>query len=153
MSNDLYVDLILQSLPKSFDQFIMNFNMGKNEVMINELVNMLVATESTIKKDKPMILVSTSKAHKGTQKGKKKKSFSSKGKQPAVQGGGIKKKKGVDPNVKCFYCGELGHWKRNCKANLASLKNSMFVVETHLSLDTSSWVFDTGCGSHLCNTL
>ena len=37
-----------------------------------------------------------------------------------MQGGGIKKKKGV---------------------------------ETHLSLDTSSWVFDTRYGSQLCNML
>ena len=80
----------------------MNFNMGKNEVTINELVNMSVTAESTIKKDKPMILASTSKARKGAQKGKKKKSSSSKEKQPAVQGDGIKKKKGIDPNVKCF---------------------------------------------------
>ena len=29
MDNDLYVDLILQSLPDSFDQFFMNFNMHK----------------------------------------------------------------------------------------------------------------------------
>ena len=78
--NDFYVDLILQSLPKSFDQFVMNFNMEKNEVTINELVNMLVTAESTIKKDKPVILASTSKARKGAQKGKKKKSSSSKGK-------------------------------------------------------------------------
>ena len=49
MDNDLYVDLILQFLPKSFDQFVMNFNMGKNEVTINELVNMLVTVESTIR--------------------------------------------------------------------------------------------------------
>ena len=85
-----------------------------------------------------MMLASTSKPRKSAQKGKKKKSSSSKGKQPAVQVGGIKKKKEVDPNVKCFYCGELGYWKRNCKAYLASFKNGIFVVETHLSLDTSS---------------
>ena len=84
MDNYLYVDLILQSLLKSFDQFVINFNMGNNRVTINELVNMLVTAQSTIKKDKPMILASTSKAHKGAQKGKKKKSSSSKGKQPTV---------------------------------------------------------------------
>ena len=28
MDNDLYIDLILQSLPSLFDQFVMNFNMS-----------------------------------------------------------------------------------------------------------------------------
>ena len=47
MDNDLYIDLILQSLPSSFDQFIMNFNMSKLEMTVNKLVNMLVTAEST----------------------------------------------------------------------------------------------------------
>ena len=64
MESNLYVALILQSLPKSFHQFVVNFNMGQNKVTINELVNMLITAESTIEKDKPMMLASTSKARK-----------------------------------------------------------------------------------------
>ena len=56
MDNDLYVDLILQSLPPSFDQFIMNFNMSKETVSIHELVNMLVTTETTIKRVKHVMI-------------------------------------------------------------------------------------------------
>ncbi|PIN21811.1 hypothetical protein CDL12_05482 [Handroanthus impetiginosus] len=41
MDNNLYVNLILQSLSIFFDQVIMNFNMSKTEVMIKELINML----------------------------------------------------------------------------------------------------------------
>jgi hypothetical protein len=26
-------------------------------------------------------------------------------------------------NAECFHCKEIGHWKRNCKLYLASLKN------------------------------
>ncbi|PIN00618.1 hypothetical protein CDL12_26879 [Handroanthus impetiginosus] len=72
-------NLILQSLPISFEQFVMNFNMSKLDVTVNELVNMLVTVESTIKKNKTVLVTSTSKAHKGGT-GKKKKKSSSKGK-------------------------------------------------------------------------
>ena len=50
------------------------------------------------------------------------------------------------------------HWKRNCPAYLESLKkmksvqiqdSSIFVIEVNLSTSTS-WVLDTGCGSHIC---
>ncbi|CAD6255986.1 unnamed protein product [Miscanthus lutarioriparius] len=34
-----------------------------------------------------------------------------------------KVKAGPAPDKECFYCHELGHWKRNCKQYLASLKN------------------------------
>ncbi|PIN10786.1 hypothetical protein CDL12_16619 [Handroanthus impetiginosus] len=77
-----------QSLPSSFDQFIMNFNMSKLDVMVNELVNILVTIESTMKKNKMVLVASTSKAHKGKMGKKKKIGFFSKGKQvpkPLVQ--------------------------------------------------------------------
>ncbi|PIN24026.1 hypothetical protein CDL12_03246 [Handroanthus impetiginosus] len=72
MDNDLCIDLILQSLLILFNQFIMNFNMSKLEVTINELVNMLVTIKATIKKEKPVILASTPKARKN-KVGKRKK--------------------------------------------------------------------------------
>ena len=52
MDNDLYIDLIRQSLSNSFDQFVVDFNTSKLEVTINELVNMLVTAKFTMKKDK-----------------------------------------------------------------------------------------------------
>ena len=51
-----------------------------------------------------------------------------------------------------------GHWKRSCSAYLESLKkmksvqiqdSSNFVIKDNLSTSTS-WVLDTGCGSHIC---
>ena len=45
--------------------------------MVNELVNMLVTVESTMKKDKTVLVASTSKARNG-KTGKKKKCSSSK---------------------------------------------------------------------------
>ncbi|KAK4407812.1 hypothetical protein Sango_0362200 [Sesamum angolense] len=39
---ETYVDVILQSLPPSFDQCIMNYNMNWLEKNLHELINMLV---------------------------------------------------------------------------------------------------------------
>nr|GEY65675.1 retrotransposon protein, putative, Ty1-copia subclass [Tanacetum cinerariifolium] len=55
------------------------------------------------------------------------------------------------------------HWKRNCPQYLAELlkkkKNAasgagglgIFVIELNTILN-SSWIYDTGCGTHICNT-
>ncbi|KAL0301555.1 UNVERIFIED_CONTAM: hypothetical protein Sradi_6432300 [Sesamum radiatum] len=42
LENDTYIDVILQSLPPSYDPFIVNFNMNGIEKSINELINMLL---------------------------------------------------------------------------------------------------------------
>ncbi|KAL0411355.1 UNVERIFIED_CONTAM: hypothetical protein Slati_3725200 [Sesamum latifolium] len=52
-----YVDVILQSLPPSFDQFIINYNMNGLEKSLNELTNMLVQYEAMIEKSAPSVLV------------------------------------------------------------------------------------------------
>ncbi|PIN15396.1 hypothetical protein CDL12_11963 [Handroanthus impetiginosus] len=151
-NNDIYIDLILQSLSNSFDQCVMNFNMSKLEVMVNELMKMFLMTDSPMKKDKTILVVSSSKAHKGKIGEKKKKGSFSKGKRVPKLFGGIKNKANTKEN-KCFYCGEIGHWKRNCKKYLASLKNDMFFGEVNLSINNDTRVFATVCGSPLCNSL
>ena len=37
MENELYIDLILHSLPSTFSHFVLNFNMHKLEVIVLEL--------------------------------------------------------------------------------------------------------------------
>ncbi|KAK4389784.1 hypothetical protein Sango_2315400 [Sesamum angolense] len=62
---ETYFDVILQSLPPSYDQFIINFNMSGLEKSLHELINMVVQYEATIEKSAPSVLVgeaSTSKA-------------------------------------------------------------------------------------------
>nr|GEW98526.1 hypothetical protein [Tanacetum cinerariifolium] len=63
----------------------------------------------------------------------------------------------------CHECGEIGHWKRNCPQDLAQLikkkKNTasgdggsgIFVIELNTILNRS-WIYDTGCGTHIYNT-
>ncbi|KAL0462480.1 UNVERIFIED_CONTAM: hypothetical protein Slati_0135600 [Sesamum latifolium] len=53
LNNNTYIDVILQSLPPSYDPFIVNFNINGLEKSINELINMLVQYEATTKKSAP----------------------------------------------------------------------------------------------------
>ncbi|KAL0345756.1 UNVERIFIED_CONTAM: Transposon Ty2-B Gag-Pol polyprotein [Sesamum radiatum] len=77
LDNDTYIDVILQSLPPSYDPFIVNYNMNGLEKSIHELINMLVQYEATTHKSEPAVLVgeaSTSKAKgKGARRWKRKK--------------------------------------------------------------------------------
>ncbi|KAM1544020.1 hypothetical protein ACFX1Z_013625 [Malus domestica] len=53
----------------------------------------------------------------GKGKGKEKKSPTPKPK------GGVKKKKAMKPKGTCHHRGKEGHWKRNCRLYLATLKD------------------------------
>ncbi|KAK4406546.1 hypothetical protein Sango_0661100 [Sesamum angolense] len=57
LDNDTYIDVIFQSPPHSYYPFIINFNLNGLESLINELINMLVQYEATIKKSVLTVLV------------------------------------------------------------------------------------------------
>ncbi|KAL0284646.1 UNVERIFIED_CONTAM: hypothetical protein Sangu_2816200 [Sesamum angustifolium] len=61
---ETYVDVILQSLPPSFDQFIINYSTNGLEKSLHELINMLVQYESMIDKSAPSVLVGEALASK-----------------------------------------------------------------------------------------
>ncbi|KAL0290510.1 UNVERIFIED_CONTAM: hypothetical protein Scaly_2668300 [Sesamum calycinum] len=125
---ETFVDVILQSLPTSYDQFIINFNMSGLEKSLHELINMLVQYKAMIEKSVPWVLVgeaSTSKA-KGKiaecEKRKKDETSSiaaSTLSAPIKLLGGVKEKRkkilqSKILNDACIYCREKGHWKRKC---------------------------------------
>lgn len=157
MDHELSVDLVLQSLPDSYSQFIMNFNMNKIECSLPELLNMLKTVEPNVKVSSGHVLaVQSSKGTKRKIKGSFKKT-SKKAKN------NFKTVKANKDNTKsddpCYHCGVKGHWKRNCKAYLAGLKgkksseassSGILVIEVNMSTSLASWVLDTGCGSHIC---
>ncbi|XP_028106720.1 uncharacterized protein LOC114305791 [Camellia sinensis] len=51
------IDAILSSLPDSYNQFILNYNMNKMIVAPSELLNMLQAAEDLIKKSQPTVMM------------------------------------------------------------------------------------------------
>ncbi|KAL0310424.1 UNVERIFIED_CONTAM: hypothetical protein Scaly_2929500 [Sesamum calycinum] len=127
--NDTYIDVILQSLPPSYDPFIINYNINGLEKSIHELINMLVQYEATTHKSAPAVLVgevSTFKA-KGKRVGRRKRkkgkgkivmaTASAEGAPAAPTGKGKGKGKvgrfqRSKANDVCMHCQEKGHWKR-----------------------------------------
>ncbi|KAG6397619.1 hypothetical protein SASPL_143789 [Salvia splendens] len=70
-------NLILQSLPSSFENFIVNFNMNNTKVGLPELHNMLKTYESSTAKVKSVLMVSSSaKSSKWKNKQQQKKKAS-----------------------------------------------------------------------------
>ena len=133
INGESQVDMILQSLPESFKEFRLNYNMNKKVYTLSELMNEMVAAKGilgTSKVDANMAEASTSQPKsKGKDKKKKKKDFTKPdGKQIAL---GVSNK-GKKIKGKCFHCSEKGHWKRNCPkfkaANNKDMKSS-FLLE------------------------
>ncbi|GJX28924.1 retrotransposon protein, putative, ty1-copia subclass [Tanacetum coccineum] len=107
------------------------------------------------------------KSNKKSLKAKGKGKANGKGKDKQVY---IPKPKNPKPSAKehptkdntCHHCKEVGHCKRNCPAYLAELtkkkkqvgttsSSNVFIIEL-FSFPTKSWVYDTTCGTYICNT-
>ncbi|KAL0285699.1 UNVERIFIED_CONTAM: hypothetical protein Scaly_2811200 [Sesamum calycinum] len=134
VDNDTYIDVILQSLPPSYDPFIINYNMNGLEKSIHELSNML--------KEKGKGKVNTATAStKGApaaadEKGKGK--------------GKVRGSQRLKANDVCMNCQGKGYWKKECPQLLSN--PGIFVIEVNMITNAASWILD-GCGAHICNNL
>jgi hypothetical protein len=133
---------------------------------LNELRDMLKTIESDIKKgagssivmviqDKPTF---KRKGNSWKKKGKAKDKMPMPNQAP---------KASPAANAEYFHCKEIGHWKRNCKLYLASLKNKgskgtstsgtlhVYVTDHILLANTviNSWAFDIGSVAHICSSI
>ena len=163
LSRELATDLILQSLPPSFEPFIMNFNMNNLNRTLAELHGMLKTAEESIKKNSNHVMVMHKRKPNNKKSGQKRKLnsdeiTSTSNSKTKVQ------KTGPAKDAECFFCKETGHWKRNCKKYLEQLKqkqqdgksstSGINVIEINLATSsTDSWVFDTGSVAHICKSL
>ncbi|GJV20235.1 retrotransposon protein, putative, ty1-copia subclass [Tanacetum coccineum] len=105
-----------------------------------------------------MLIIRNLNPWKGKGKGKgKDKSYTPKPKnlKPSF-------KEHPEKNDVCHHCKEVGHCKRNCPTYLDELvkkkkqvgtvsSSDIFIIEL-FSFSTKSWVYDTGCGTHICIT-
>ncbi|GKD10387.1 retrotransposon protein, putative, ty1-copia subclass [Tanacetum coccineum] len=96
---------------------------------------------------------------KGKQrgKGKSKLAYDPKHKIPPPA-----KKEHPAKDTECHYRHKTRHWKRNYPLYLAELKKNkasasgtscIFTIELFLFPKSNSWIYDTGCGTHICNTI
>ncbi|RVW36801.1 Retrovirus-related Pol polyprotein from transposon TNT 1-94 [Vitis vinifera] len=87
------IEMVLNTLPPSFQQFRLNYNMNKMDFTMSKLLNELVAAETIIKQGATPVVLNIERASSSVQK------------------------KG-----KCFHCKQPGHWKLQCPTWLAKKK-------------------------------
>ncbi|VFQ82608.1 unnamed protein product [Cuscuta campestris] len=140
LETELATDLILQSLPELYKQFVVNYEMHELDKPLPELLKMLQTTEESLTKGKGNSLLLV-QGGKGKKKFKKAKKNGPKGKgntEPKSNSSKLKAKGGVAKDSICHHCGEVGHWKRNCKQYLATKKKgeaSASALSRHPSLE------------------
>ncbi|XP_016507741.1 uncharacterized protein LOC107825399 [Nicotiana tabacum] len=87
------VEMVLQTLPDSFQQFCLNYNMNKMDLLVAKLLNELQTAESIIKQQAPVVALNVEKASVSKSKGGKKKKKAQKVLAPGGAAG-VKKSKG-----------------------------------------------------------
>ncbi|GJY77046.1 hypothetical protein Tco_0482162 [Tanacetum coccineum] len=146
VSLGLAVSLILIGLRKEFDNFVQNYNMHSMGKTVNELHAMLMLYEQTL--PNALHTIRAGKVQKGNKhkkpqpqmaargqnqrKGKNKLAYAPKPKIPPPP-------KREDPAKYsiCHECGAGG--------------SGIFTIELNTFLNRS-WIYDTGCGTHIYNT-
>ncbi|GJQ99111.1 retrotransposon protein, putative, ty1-copia subclass [Tanacetum coccineum] len=145
LPQDLIVGLILNGLTKDFARFVRNYNMHNMGKTIGELHAMLIKYEKAKGKGK------------ANGKGNDKQVYIPKPKNPKPSA-----KEHPTKDNTCHHCKEVGHWKRNGPVYLAKLlkkkkqvgfasSSGIFTIEL-FAFPNKSWVYDTGCGTHICIT-
>ncbi|GJU33923.1 zinc finger, CCHC-type containing protein [Tanacetum coccineum] len=180
MTQNLSVSLILVSLRKEHDGFVQNYNMHSMGKTVTELHAMLKLHEQTLPLREAAPALHAIRAER-IQKNKKKKSHkAAKGNQekgkakmgyalvpappfaPKPKNPLTPKKDNPAKDAICHQCGEVGHWRKNCPIYLAELMkkkklsqgastSGIFTIELY-SFPSTSWVYDTGYGTHVCIT-
>ncbi|GJU81584.1 retrotransposon protein, putative, ty1-copia subclass [Tanacetum coccineum] len=172
LPQDISVGLILNGLTGDFAEFVRNYNMHNMGKTVGELHALLIEYEKGLPKNAatPQVMaIQGGRIHKANKKSQIDKG-KGKGKRKGKDKSYISKPKNPKPFAKerptkddtCHHCKDVGHWKRNYPVYLAELimkkkqvgtasSLGIFTIEL-FSFPKYSWVYDTGCGTHICNT-
>ncbi|KAK8683879.1 hypothetical protein V6N13_039925 [Hibiscus sabdariffa] len=120
LNDELAIDVVLQSFPDSFNQFVLNFNMNEINKTLPQLLGMLRTAESNIKRGGSKSILMVREAKKGKKVAKSK----GVGKSKPKENDALKPEKWISKDRKCFYCEKSGHWKRNCPLYLEEVKKA-----------------------------
>ncbi|GKB28093.1 zinc finger, CCHC-type containing protein [Tanacetum coccineum] len=163
-----------------YDSFVQNYNMHSMGKTVTELHAMLKLHELTLPQKDVAPAIHPIIAGRVQKKQKKKPHKAAKGNQgkgkakmgyapvlappfaPKPKNPPTPKKDNPAKDAICHQCGEVGHWRRNCPVYLAKLLKKkklsqgastlgIFTIELY-SFPSTSWVYDTGCGTHICIT-
>nr|GEX96644.1 hypothetical protein [Tanacetum cinerariifolium] len=177
LPQDLTVSLILNGHTKDFAGFVRNYNMHNMEKTIGELHAMLIKYEKGLPKKAETPQVKMIKGGKSINPIRNHLKLKARIKLMAKE----RINKFISLSLKtlslllkstqlrmtpatttCHHCKEVGHWKRNCLVYLAELlkkkkqvgsasSSGIFTIEL-FAFPNKSWVYDTGCGTHICIT-
>ncbi|KAK9125734.1 hypothetical protein Scep_014580 [Stephania cephalantha] len=137
ISQELATDLILNSLPDSYSQFMMSYNMNYMEKSISELHLMHKTAEQNVKKPiASVLMVQKGKALKKKGKGNAKVTKAvvtvtkpmEQVKPHVVSTSQSQKEKEKEGNY--HFCHARGHWFRNCKLYLEDLNKKKSIATT-----------------------
>jgi gag-polypeptide of LTR copia-type len=162
LSKEFATDIILNSLPPSYSNFIMNYHMLGMDKSLQELQGMLRIAEVDMKKSSSvlMVLEGVRRTKKMKRKATPKVAPKYKGKGKMVPNQNTSKAKASTSD--CFYCQGKGHWKMNCPKYLEDVKtrkvpkastSSIFMIEVNVVTSIYDWVLDTGSCAHICSNI
>ncbi|PON75346.1 Zinc finger, CCHC-type, partial [Parasponia andersonii] len=101
------IEILLQSLPDSYDQLIINVTSNATTLVFNDLTADVLEEENRCKNNKDR-LVSSQQVEVLTMRGRSIK------RGPSGSQSHSRSKSRSKKNVKCYHCGKKGHIKREC---------------------------------------
>ena len=148
-------NIVLETLPPSFNHFELNYSMDKLEWSLTELMQQLQIVETIVKGHPNVNFVSDESSKPPNGKKRNKENQYGVHAKPKIS----KKARPFDPNrkpkEKCFKYEQKGHGKKDCpKLKGQSSNFSTSVIESCFVADSAkNWWIDSGATDHICNSL
>ncbi|KAL4118876.1 hypothetical protein QTP88_011758 [Uroleucon formosanum] len=154
VTDNMVMTKMLMTLPNEYNHFYSAWDsISAESKTVNNLTSRLLIEESRIQQNKGEV---------GGQEKSSALSAKFQNKSSGINGTyGKGKKEFITKNkVNCFYCGKIGHYKRECKSYLRSMNGckmsttdtnlNAFVSESRINNTiTNTWVLDSGASDHM----